>query len=172
MEKENEKKTKKIKSIVILIILLLLILTMIMLIFNQYNSGDLLLSYSYGGGYGTYGQTMSVNIDVYTNGKIKLTDGEKNIKKQIIVDINDINELKDLVNNSVFLNLDSDISNYDCLDSGFSKITVYLEKNEFKTGGYCISNNIYIEVASKIKNTVGYDLLSDFREKIIKYYDE
>ena len=112
-------------------------------------------------------ETITVKLS-YDKSSISYKD---KISKDISINKNEFKELVDLIDNN-FYELEEDLSNNGVLDGDISSITVK-DNNKGKnytSGGYAVENETYNEIRSKIKEVIGKDTISTFRNDELKRF--
>ena len=137
--------------------------------------GDYIITYSYGGGYGTYISTITKTIELDSNGNVLIyayVYDEKEVKKYRVSD-SEIEDLANEMTHGKFSRLNSDISDDGCLDAGSSTLSIKTKDYEKSVYNYCKYNKTYDSAREAFMNIVGRNKISDFeyylRDKYEKY---
>ena len=137
--------------------------------------GDYIITYSYGGGYGTYISTITKTIELDSNGNVLIyayVYGEKEVKKYRVSD-SEIEDLANEMTHGKFSRLKSDISDDNCFDAGSSTLSIETKNYEKSVYNYCKYNETYDSAREAFMDIVGRNKVSDFeyylRDKYEKY---
>ena len=136
---------------------------------------DYVITYSYGGGYGTYISSVTKYIELDSNGNVLIyayVYDEKEVKKYRVSD-SEIEDLANEMTHGKFSRLNSDISDDSCLDAGSSTLSIKTKDYEKSVYNYCKYNKTYDSAREAFMNIVGRNKISDFeyylRDKYEKY---
>ena len=135
--------------------------------------GDYIITYSYGGGYGTYISTITKTIELDSKGNVLIyayVYDEKESKKYRVSD-SEIEDLANEMTHGKFSRLKSDISDDNCLDAGSSTLSIKTKDYEKSVYNYCKYNKTYDETREAFMNIVGRDNLNDFEEYLGDKYE-
>ncbi len=107
---------------------------------------------------------FDTNIEVSSDGTVRIycddfedIYSEEYPTKTIQLSEEDINELKDAIEENNIMDLRKDLSTESC-DGGYQYLTVYTEGDKHKTGGLNVSNRRFGRVESLIFDMVGEDV--------------
>lgn len=123
-----------------------------------------------GGGLAAEWQIADIKIKIDINGAI-ISYGD--LSKNININKKEFSELVALINEK-FYSLPSDLTDPLTMDAGNDtiKVTNNDTGNSYSVGGYAAANNnVFYEIMSKIKKTIG-DGEADFRQNELKQYFE
>lgn len=135
---------------------------------------DYVITYTYGGGYGTYVSTATKTIELDNNGNVLIyvdIYGERELK-EYRVSTNGIDDLANEMTKGKFSRLNNLIDD-SCLDAGSSSLSIKSDDYEKKVVNYCMSNSTYSSAVNDFYNIVGRDRVDDFEDYIWdKYYEK
>lgn len=175
----KKSKIKKIILLLYLIITLLLGTYFIIKIISIPNINEkfLLLEYSYGGGYGTYGQTVTKTIRIDKEGIVELITNDTTQdapKERFTIDKQNLENLNKVIKSSNLLLIGSynKQKEDDCLDGSSSNLKIYFDNSEYiYKSNSCSRTKAETKVINKILEIVSEEKLDKFEEKIEEYYD-
>ena len=174
---------KKQKAILIVCLLIILVLISGILIAGYKKKRDLkekdkiiatskfVITYSYGGGFGTIAQTASKEITIDQDGNItfRAPNYEEIEPVKYKMTKNQAKALYSILISGGFLDLKEDLSNNDVLDAGSSSIKIESDNFEKEIGGYAaFTNKKYAKLTSEIIKDVGEERINDFEEIVIQ----
>ena len=130
--------------------------------------------YTYGGGFGTRGDTISKEVEINSNGHIKIkVDKSENIKPlEYNIKEEKVKELYKYLIDNGFEKLKKDLSNDKVMDGGTEYIEIKSDKLNKKVGGYAATTNEkFSKLQHKIVDTIGLEKMQEFDEKVKKILD-
>ncbi len=135
---------------------------------------DYVITYSYGGGYGTYIDTVTKYIELDNDGNVLIyayVNGEKEVKEYRVSDSR-IDDLATEMVHGKFSRLNSDISNDDCLDAGSASLSIKTKNFEKSVYNYCKYNETFNDAENEFMDIVDRDKVYNFEEYIRNKYEE
>lgn len=129
------------------------------------------ITYTYGGGFGTISTTAMKEISIDQDGNITFRapkyDCVETTKYKISK--NSAKTLYSILISRGFLDLDEDLSQKDVTDAGSSYVQIKSDNIDRKIGGYAaFINKKYSRLTEEIIKTVGEDKIKDFNELVIQ----
>ena len=173
------------KQNVILFVCLLIILVLIVVIFvfglkkrqemkdkdNLTTTSKFIITYSYGGGFGTIGTTATKEVSIDQDGNITFRAPKHEDVQAVNYKISkdDAKTLYSILVSRGFFDLKEDLSSDDVMDAGSSYITIKNDNTERKIGGYAaFTNKKYSRLTEEIVKVVGQDRIKGFNEIVIQ----
>ena len=130
------------------------------------------ITYSYGGGYGTYVQTLSKEIIISSDGTITIQLTDKDLVDPITYkeDKKEIDKLYTYLIDNQFKAIKKELTNKNVTDYYSSYITIKYKGYERKIGGYAASlNKRYNKLETKIRDFIDEDKLEEFDNELKEY---
>ncbi len=179
-------KNKKAIIIVTILIVIVLIIGIVIAAIKKHNMEEdnekgkmptkFSISYSYGGGFTTYADSLhrEITIDQDGNVTIELTIDDSKVEPlKYNIGKDKAKELMEFFYENEFYSVKKDLSNNDVTDLDSRYIEVKSNTFNRRVGGYAASlNNRFRKFSSKIVDTVGEEKIKEFRDSVIKAYEK
>ena len=179
-------KNKKAIIIVVILIVLVLIIGTIVAAIKKHNTEEenakvkmptkFTISYSYGGGFTTYADSLNreITIDQDGNVTIELTIDDSKVEPlKYNIGKDKAKELMKFFYENEFYDVKKDLSNNNVTDLDSRYIEVKSNTFNRRVGGYAASiNNKFRKFSTKIIDIVGEEKIQEFRDSVIKAYEK
>lgn len=135
---------------------------------------DYIITYTYGGGFGPYIDTVNKTIELDNNGNVLIyanIRGKKELKEYKVSN-DDIDELATEMIHGRFSRLDSDLIESYCYDASSSSLSIKYRKYEKEVYNYCKYNEVYHDAVDKFLDIVDRDKVEAFEDYLWDKYNE
>ena len=172
---------KKSTTITIAIFLLLFLLIFIFIILPKKKTDkDIIpeqftIYYTYGGGFGTKGETIIKEVEINSNGHITMRINKEENVKPLEYDIKEekVKELYEYLIENGFEKLKEDQSDNTVMDGSTDYIEIKSNKVNKKVGGYAsFTNEKFNKMLRKTRETISNEKMIEFDEKVRKIIDK
>ena len=172
-------KKSTIITIAIFLLLFLLVFIFIILPSKKVDKDGIpehfTIYYTYGGGFGTRGETITKEVEINSNGHIIMrVNKEENVKPlEYNVKEEDVKELYKYLINNGFEKLREDQSDNTVMDGSTDYIEIKSNKVNKKVGGYAsFTNEKFNKMLRKTRETISNEKMIEFDEKVRKIIDK
>lgn len=128
--------------------------------------------YSYGGGFGTYADSLKREITIYDNGNVTIDLENHEVKVEpisYVVDKDKVEEVFNYLIDNGFKDMKEDLSSSDVLDAGSSYIEIKSDTLNKKVGGYAaFTNKKYSKMSKKVNELIDDMKLEEFDKRVDK----
>ena len=125
------------------------------------------IEYSIGGGFGTEAQCATKTIKIKNDGIVAFVNSyNKDLIKEFKIDQEIVNDLFNYINENNSVLTTGVKTDEQAMDAGSQYIILKTkDEKEYKIGGYCVIDERFDEIATKIIETAG-------KEEFVKYCEE
>lgn len=135
---------------------------------------DYVITYSYGGGYGTYISSVTKYIELDSNGNVLMyayVNGEKEEKEYHVSDSR-IDDLATEMAHGKFSRLDSKIVEEHCYDAPGYTLSIKTKNFEKSVYNYCKYNETFDDIEMKFIDIVDRNKVYNFEDYLRNKYEE
>lgn len=128
------------------------------------------IEYSVGGGFGTIADCATKTVTIKDDGTVKFTNSyNEKLVKELNVNEEVINQLVNYLNDNRTIFSTGVKTDEQAMDAGSQHIVVKTkEGKEYKIGGYCVIDDRFHEMATKIIETSGKDEFTEYCNEVRK----
>ena len=126
------------------------------------------IAYSVGGGFGTMADCATKTITIKADGTVKFTNSyKKKLIKELNINEEVINQLVNYLNENRTIFSTGVKTENQAMDASSQYIVVKTKDGkEYKIGGYCVIDDRFHEMATKIIEAVGKEEFSNYRNEV------